>query len=99
MIRIPLAKRLAASADATWLIGQFSRLWGDAYFEALNELLGDTDYSEDIPFADDVQLAVWVACIDSTMPEFSPAERTHLLYRALVEPFVKLKEKGEKEHE
>ena len=95
MIRIPLAKRLAASADATWLIGQFSRLWGDAYSDALNELLGDTDYSEDIPFADDVQLAVWVACIDSILPDSTPAERTRLLYRSLVAPFAELKKKGE----
>lgn len=31
MIRIPLARRLIASADATWLIGQFARLWCGDY--------------------------------------------------------------------
>lgn len=99
MIRIPLAKRLIASADATWLIGQFARLWCGDYLARMDELLGDTDYSDDIPLAGDYQLATWVACIDSILPDSTPAERTHLLYRSLVALFAKLKKKGEIQHE
>ena len=96
MIRIPLARRLAAATDATWLIGQFARLPCDEYFSVLDSLLGDTDFSDDISLTGDCQLAAWVTCGDTVVPDPDPVVRAHLLYRCLIAPFAKLKRKGEK---
>lgn len=95
MIRIPLAQRLGKIADAALLTAQFSRLWCDDYFATLDGMLGDTDYYDDAPLAGDRQLAVWVSRCGTILPGSSSSTRTHVLYRALVAPFTKLKEKGE----
>ena len=94
MEQIPLAQRLGAP-DAAKLIGQLARLSCTDYFSALHGLIGGANYTDDIKLSEGWQLAVWLSCLEKVFPDMAPNGRTSLLYRYVVAPYVKLKEKGE----
>ena len=98
MERIPLAQRLGAP-DAGKLIGQLARLSCIDYFSALHGLIGGTNYTDDIKLSEGWQLAVWLSRLDEIFPDMAPNGRNSLIYRYVVAPYIKLREKGEINHE
>lgn len=96
--RIPLAQRLGTTDDTEQLIGQFARLYCDDYFPMLDELMG-TNCTGDLELAGGYHLAVWLARLDEMFPGSTSEGRAHLLYRYIVAPFARIKEKGEIDHE
>ena len=100
MNRIPLTQRLGTTDDTTWLILTMAGMSCDTYYPALGRLEGNTaNYIDCMRLAVGRPLGDWLGSAGQIYPELPDDVLEHVMYRSLIEPYKKLREKGEKDHE